>query len=240
VALLAKQADDPAAQLACTTDNKDHFLALHETAQFSPHSVAMTTRGIESSWRSGSVQTGDMTEYSTSPDQGVRPSDDQELKDLFQRLCQAWTDGDAAAYGACFTADCDYVSFDGTRAHGREQVIEPHDKLFRGVLFGSALVGEVGSIRYIADDVAVLHGSGSVLVAWRSQLPKRRLTRNKVVAVRGPEGWRFTAIHNGRVRPVQIPEPESLPARFARGLVALAARAGVGWAAQDPMRRPPT
>ena len=31
---------------------------------------------------------------------------------------QAWTDGDAAAYGACFTADCDYISFDGTRAHG--------------------------------------------------------------------------------------------------------------------------
>jgi hypothetical protein len=84
-----------------------------------------------------------MTEYTTSADQGVWPSDDQELKALFQRVCQAWTDGDAAAYAACFTADCDYVSFDGTRAHGREQVIESHDKLFRGVLFGSALVGEV-------------------------------------------------------------------------------------------------
>ena len=97
-----------------------------------------------------------MTEYTTSADQGVRPADDQELKVLFQRVCQAWTDGDAAAYGACFTDDCDYVSFDGTRARGREQVIESHDKLFRGVLFGSALVGEVESIRYIADDVAVL------------------------------------------------------------------------------------
>jgi uncharacterized protein (TIGR02246 family) len=184
-------------------------------------------------------QTGDMTEYTTSTDQGVRPIDDQELRALFQRLCQAWTNGDAAAYGDCFTADCDYVSFDGTRAHGREDVVESHDKLFRGVLFGSALVGEVESIRYIADNVAVLHGSGSVLVAWRSQLPKRRVTRNTVVAVRRPEGWRFTAIHNGRVRPVQIPEPDSLPARFARGLVGLAARAGVGWAAKDASRQSP-
>jgi len=180
-----------------------------------------------------------MTEYTTSADQGVRPTDDQELKVLFQRMCQAWTDGDAAAYGACFTDDCDYVSFDGTRARGREQVIESHDKLFRGVLFGSALVGEVESIRYIADDVAVLHGSGSVLAAWRSQLPKRRLTRNTVVATRGPERWRFTAIHNGRVRPLQIPEPDSFPARFAHGLVALAAKAGVGWAAKDATRRGP-
>lgn len=75
-----------------------------------------------------------MTDYTTSTDEGVRQTDDQALRALFQRLCQTWTDGDAAAYGACFTADCDYVSFDGTRAEGRDQVIESHDKLFRGVL----------------------------------------------------------------------------------------------------------
>ena len=92
-----------------------------------------------------------MTEYTTSADQGVRPTDDQELKVLFQRMCQAWTDGDAAAYGACFTDDCDYVSFDGTRARGREQVIESHDKLFRGVLFGSALVGAVATAQATPD-----------------------------------------------------------------------------------------
>ena len=175
-----------------------------------------------------------MTDYTASTDQGVRQADDQELKALFQRLCQTWTDGNAAAYGACFTADCDYVSFDGTRAQGRDLVIQSHDKLFRGVLFGSALVGEVESIRYVASDIAVLHGTGSVLVAWRSELPKRRLTRNNMVAVRGPEGWRFTAIHNGRIRPLQIPEPDSLPARVTRRLVGFASRAGIGWAAKEP------
>ena len=171
-----------------------------------------------------------MTSFQPTTDSDTQRSDDQELKALFQRLCQAWTDGDAAAYGACFTADCDYVSFDGTRAHGRESVVESHDKLFRGVLFGTALVGEIETIRYIANDVAVLHGNGSVLVAWRSKLPKRRLTRNTLVAVRGPEGWRFTAIHNGRIRPVRIPEPDSLPARFAHALVAAAEATGIGWA----------
>jgi uncharacterized protein (TIGR02246 family) len=171
-----------------------------------------------------------MTSFQPTTDTDTQRSDEQELKALFQRLCQAWTDGDAAAYGACFTADCDYVSFDGTRAHGRESVVESHDKLFRGVLFGTALVGDIEAIRYIANDVAVLHGNGSVLVAWRSKLPKRRLTRNTLVAVRGPEGWRFTAIHNGRIRPVRIPEPDSLPARFAHALVAAAAATGVGWA----------
>jgi uncharacterized protein (TIGR02246 family) len=56
-----------------------------------------------------------MTDYTTSTDRGVTPTDDQELRALFQRLCEAWTDENAAAYGACFTTDCDYISFDGTR-----------------------------------------------------------------------------------------------------------------------------
>jgi uncharacterized protein (TIGR02246 family) len=188
--------------------------------------------------------TGHMTDYTISTDdgstdQGITPADDLQLRALFQQLCQAWTDGDAAAYGACFTTDCDYVSFDGTRAHGQDQVIESHDKLFRGVLFGSALIGEVESIRYVARDVAVIHGTGSVLVAWRSRLPKRRFTRNTLVAVRGPQGWRFTAIHNGRVRPVQIPLPDSFPAKAARGLVGLAGRLGIGWAAKEPAAQAP-
>jgi len=147
-------------------------------------------------------------------------NDDAKITALFDELCRAWTEGDAQAYGACFTPDCDYVSFDGARARGRAPVIESHDKLFRGVLFGSALVGEVESIRYLSDDVALVFGTGSVLVAWRSQLPRRRLTRNTIVAVRRPEGgWRFTAMHNARVRPMSIPEPDSVFGRLARRLV---------------------
>ena len=146
-------------------------------------------------------------------------NDHEQLVALFHRMCQAWTDGDAQAYGACFTDDCDYVAFDGTRARGREAVVASHDKLFRGVLVGTSLVGDVESSRHVSEDVALVHGTGSVLVAWRARPPKRRLTRNTIVAVRGPQGWLFTAIHNGRVRPVRIPEPDSAPAKAARLLV---------------------
>ena len=146
-------------------------------------------------------------------------TDDEQLSALFDQMCRAWTAGDAAAYGRCFTADCDYVSFDGYREQGREAMVASHDKLFRGVLFGSALVGQVESIRHLNDGVAVVHATGSVLVAWRKRLPKRRLTHNTIVAVRGPDGWRWTAIHNGRIRPVGVPSPDSVPARVARTLV---------------------
>ena len=146
-------------------------------------------------------------------------NDEQQIRALFDQMCRAWSDGDAVAYGRCFTADCDYVSFDGYWERGRDAMVASHDKLFRGVLFGSALVGEVESIRHLGDGVAVMHATGSVLVAWRKRLPKRRLTRNTIVVVRSPEGWRCAAIHNGRVRPVGVTSPDSMPTKVARTLV---------------------
>jgi uncharacterized protein (TIGR02246 family) len=179
----------------------------------------------------------------TTTTTGTAPrADDQQLHDLFDRLLAAWTAGDARAYGACFTADCDYVSYDGTRARGVQPMIEAHDKLFRGVLTGTALVGEIESIRFLGPDVAIVHGFASVLVAWRSHLPRRRLTRTTIVAVRTAQGWRITSINNARVRPIGIPDPGSSPARMARGLVkaATALRLGRARSVTDPRRADPS
>jgi uncharacterized protein (TIGR02246 family) len=156
--------------------------------------------------------------------------DDRQLNALFTRACAAWTSGDAKAYGDCFTEDADYVSYDGAHAIGRRPVVESHDRLFRGVLTGSALVGEVASIRYVAPDVALMYASGSVLMPWRSRLPKRRRSIQTLVAVRGADGWRFTANHTGRVRPLQIPAPDSFLSKVSRGMTRLAGALGIGHA----------
>jgi uncharacterized protein (TIGR02246 family) len=158
--------------------------------------------------------------------QPSRSDHDQAITALFERMCDAWTAGDARAYGECFTDDADYVSYDGTRAVGREPMVAAHDQLFRGVLSGSALVGEVESVRYVRPDIAVVHATGSVLMPWRSRLPKRRLSRQTLVAVHTEGGWRFTALQNGRVRPVRIPQPDSFPAKASRGLATLARTLG--------------
>jgi uncharacterized protein (TIGR02246 family) len=161
-------------------------------------------------------------------------TDDAALHELFDRMCQAWTDGDAHAYGECFTPDSDYVSFDGARAVGREPMVDAHDRLFRGVLTGSKLVGQIESIRYLDADVALVHATGSVLVAWRTRLPKRRLSRQTLVAVRTDDGWRFAALQNTRVRPMRIPAPDSFAAKAARRLVRITGAIGLGGRAPRP------
>ncbi|WP_280467900.1 SgcJ/EcaC family oxidoreductase [Nocardia cyriacigeorgica] len=161
-------------------------------------------------------------------------ADDSAILALFDDFKQAWTDNDAVAFGALFTEDSDYVSYDGTRACGRAEHQHNHDKLFRGVLTGSALVGEVESIRYVTEDVAILHGTGSVLMPWRSRLPERRLSRQTVVLVRTPEGWRITAIHNGRVRPVTVPQPDAFASKMSQLMARWARRLGIGRAQASP------
>ncbi|RVX41362.1 hypothetical protein EDD27_3884 [Nonomuraea polychroma] len=49
----------------------------------------------------------------------------------------------------------------GGIARGRQQHQHNHDLLFRGVLAGSALVGHLESIRYLAPDVAIVYGTAS-------------------------------------------------------------------------------
>jgi uncharacterized protein (TIGR02246 family) len=153
---------------------------------------------------------------------------DGELVHLFERMCASWSAGDADGYGACFTEDCDYVSYDGTHARGRPAMVANHDRLFQGVLTGSALVGEVESVRRLRDDVAVMHATGSVQMPWRARLPRRRLSRQTIVAVRTDDGWRVAALHNGRVRPVTIPAPDSFPARASRAMTRAARALHIG------------
>ncbi|MBF6334302.1 SgcJ/EcaC family oxidoreductase [Nocardia abscessus] len=155
-------------------------------------------------------------------------TDEARIRALFEDLMQAWTDNDAEAYAGLFTDDSDYVSYDGTRATGRAEHQHNHDKLFRGVLAGSALVGELESIRFVTPDVAILHGTASVLMPWRSRLPERRRSRQTLVLVRASEGWRVTAIHNGRVRPVTVPEPDSFPSAMSRLMSRVARTMGLG------------
>jgi uncharacterized protein (TIGR02246 family) len=159
----------------------------------------------------------------TQPD-----TDDRQIRQLFDQFMQTWTAGDARAFGACFTEDSDYVSYDGTRAVGRAQHQDNHDRLFRGVLAGSALTGELESIRHIAPDVAIIHGTASVLMPWRSRLPERRRSRQSIIVVRTEQGWRITAIHNGRVRPITVPDPDALPSRMSRLMTRTAHRLGIG------------
>ena len=134
-------------------------------------------------------------------DADARAQDEREIRALVDGMFDAWRRGDAAAYHADFTDDADYVSFDGSR-RGKADSISSHANLFPTVLYGSRLVGEVESVRFLTPDVAVVHLLGSIVEGWRQQPLRRRLSRQTMVVVRRDGQWQITAFHNTRVRPL--------------------------------------
>lgn len=131
------------------------------------------------------------------------PADDEAaLRALFERLLTTWAGGDAAAYGALFTEDADYVAFDGVNQRGREAIVRAHRPLFEKYLKGSRLIGELTSLRLLAPDVALLHASGGTVLRGQTAPEPARASVQSLVAVKLGHSWLFTSFHNTRLRPL--------------------------------------
>lgn len=156
-----------------------------------------------------------MTEQtSTRRNRRDRTVDEQQIREVLARASHAWADNDAGAYAAEFTPDSDYVAFDGTWLRGREANRALHSELFAGVLYGTRIEGDIESVRFLTDDIAIAHMTGSVAFAWQPTVPKGRLSRNTWVLRRDGDDWRIEAFHNTRVRP--MPGDNFFARMFAR------------------------
>ncbi len=146
----------------------------------------------------------------------------EAIVDLTRRMEHAWNTADGNAYAGSFTADCDYVAFDGTHLRGRDANARHHQLLFDSVLRNTRLVFEgQPAVRFVADDVAVVHTMGSVLFPWQSRVTPKRRSNQTLVAVRQPEGWRVAAFHNTRYRPTTL--PTGLPLKLILALLRMRA-----------------
>jgi uncharacterized protein (TIGR02246 family) len=129
-----------------------------------------------------------------------RTADTAQLQDLFDRTLAAWDSADAAAFGAAFTEDADYITFVGTHYRGRAKIADMHDALWHKYLKGSRLAGRITGIRFVGPDVAVLTSVGKVRKnRFAGTKPDKVQT---YVAVRGDDGWRFTVFHNCTRKPL--------------------------------------
>jgi len=126
------------------------------------------------------------------------PADETAVRGLFQRLLDAWGRGDGSAYGALFTADADYVAFDGSRTVGRQAIAESHQRLFDTWLKGTRLTGRIEAVRFLCPDVALVHATGGTIFAGESAPRPSRDSIQTLVAVKRDGEWRFTAFHNSR------------------------------------------
>src|SRR5580698_7173636 len=97
---------------------------------------------------------------------GRRPAlltaeDENAVRSILARLCDAWARGDSRAYAACFAERSDYITFNGMHLRGRTENATLHGALFRGVLKGTKLSAEIRSIELLSSGIALVHTAGS-------------------------------------------------------------------------------
>jgi uncharacterized protein (TIGR02246 family) len=126
----------------------------------------------------------------------------REVRALYTRTMDGWNAGSATAFAAAFADECEFVAFDGTRFHSRDELIRTHEPLFRTHLKGTRLIGDVTDVRFIGEDVAVLHAFGSTIMRGRRTSSPARDSIQTLVASKHAGQWQLVAFQNTRVRPI--------------------------------------
>ena len=131
-----------------------------------------------------------------------RSADEAAVRALYQRLMDGWNEGTGEAFAAPFAEDGDLVAFDGTHFKGRHEIVPFHQQLFQTYLKGTRLVGEAKDVRFLSNDVALMHAVGGTVMRGKSTPSPERDSIQTLVAVRISGSWQLAAFQNTRIRPM--------------------------------------
>ncbi|MFF9647255.1 SgcJ/EcaC family oxidoreductase [Kitasatospora aureofaciens] len=136
----------------------------------------------------------------------VNSTAETQIRGLWDAMRSAWATGDAEAFAAVFTENCDFTTVRGERMRGRSDISESHGRLFRSTYRSTRLDTVIRSIRYLCPDLAtvivestVTAFDGAALVGTHALAVVERTT------VSGTETWQITAFHN--MVPIRMPAP---------------------------------
>jgi len=125
-----------------------------------------------------------------------RNADEKALHDLFQEQQEGWNQGDGQAFAASFTEDADYIVWNGTYLKGRQTIAAAHQQLFDTRYQGSRLEGFIKHIRFLSDDIALLHLHGRPQIPDQAVPAPEQYSIQTLVGIRQADGWRFTSFQN--------------------------------------------
>src|SRR5690606_35159330 len=130
-----------------------------------------------------------------------RIEDIQAIKQLEQINAEGWAEGSGYKMASVFTADAEYVTFNGEWLKGNEEIAKVHQELSDGVLKRCSLASRgFRSIRFVADNGAIIQRTGAVLQKGKSDPGRRRNSIQALVAKNENDDRRFVAFHNARIK----------------------------------------
>lgn len=124
-----------------------------------------------------------------------RAKDEAAIRAAVASLAEAWAAGDGRAFARPFAEDADYTVWNGVHIKGREGIARGHEQIFSTFYKGTKLRLDVLGVRFLRDDVAVVHAEGRV-VKQGEQFPADPDVIPLFVLSRERGRWQIVVFHN--------------------------------------------
>jgi uncharacterized protein (TIGR02246 family) len=128
-----------------------------------------------------------------------RSQDEAAIRAIVATLSDAWTKGDAKLWGDQFAEDADFTAWTGGYVKGREAVTRGHEEVFHVFYPGTKQRLNVRSIRFLRNDVAVVHVEASV-VKKEEEFPPTPQSVPVAVLTKEKGRWQIAVFQNTMIQ----------------------------------------
>jgi len=138
---------------------------------------------------------GLLTLSSALADENGRPDAEAQILGVIGSLTEAWREGDGDAWANAFAEDAVFTVWFGMSLEGKEKIAWGHQLIFDSFYANTVFELDVKQIRFLGDDVAIVHLRGSVLKVGQAPpvepdaVPIAVLNRNDDI-------WKIVAFQN--------------------------------------------
>lgn len=131
--------------------------------------------------------------YAITVDDYVESTDEKKIRNVFETMQKAWDNNDAKAFAECFTEDSDFVDFRGEHFKGRENDFSKHVQSANTRLYIN-----IKSIRFLNNEMAVVHAEGKKLQEYETITGKCKLSYTTNIMVKENGEWKITSFHHSK------------------------------------------
>lgn len=125
----------------------------------------------------------------------IPASDDTAIREMYQRLLQAWNDQNASAFAAQFDDNGNVVGYDGSLMNGKAEIESSLTPIFADHPTAT-YVSIVREVRLLASEVALLRSVVGMVPRGKHELNPAVNAIQTLIAVKRDGTWRTTMFQN--------------------------------------------
>lgn len=122
-------------------------------------------------------------------------SDDAQIRELVKTMETGWAKKDGTLFAKPFADNSDYIVINGMWLKGKAAIANGHQGIFDTFYKETNIKTDVQSIRYIRNDVAIVHFSSHLTGTSNGQKIEAR-GQITITAARSANGWQIESFQN--------------------------------------------